>query len=227
MRAIRIALALLFAAGPATAQFDTQPPPPLRSLTVGAPTAEAAGALFKVTWETVLDPPGSVPVSIYRWTAGFSDGTQPRQGAVADTTLMLRMPYHASGAAPGFVCVLAEDPAGNVSPRPTCAALTVPATPTTTHKVDYSEPTTNAAGQPLGGGGLASIRLYWRVDDGPETVVTLPVSSPKGGLRRRFLLTIPATSGTLSVTLTAVNMGGKESARTAPMTKIITPTASE
>jgi len=227
MRAMCVALALLFAAVPATAQPDTQPPPVVRSLTVAAPAAQPTGVLFKVTWETVLDPPAGVPAPVYRWTAGFGDGTEPLQGAVADTVLMLRMPYHASGATTGFVCVLAQDAAGNVSPSATCAALTIPATPTTTHKVDYTEPTTNAAGQPLGGGGLASVRLYWRVDDGPETVVTLPVSSPKGGLRRRFLLTIPAISGTLSITLTAVNMGGKESARTAPMTKTITAPAGD
>jgi hypothetical protein len=227
MRAMCIALALLFAAGPATAQSDTQPPPPLRSLTVGAPAAQPTGALFKVTWEAVLDPPASVPVAVYRWTAGFSDGSAPRQGAVADTVLMLRMPYHASGATSGFVCVVGEDATGNVSPRATCAALAIPATPTTTHKVDYSEPTTNSAGRPLRGGGLASVRLYWRVDDGPETVVTLPVSTPKGGLRRRFLLTIPATSGTLSITLTAVDVDGKESARTAPVTKTIQPSEGE
>jgi hypothetical protein len=227
MRAMCVALALLFAAVPATAQPDTQPPPAVRSLTVGTAVPQPTGALFKVTWETVLDPPASVPAPVYRWTAGFNDGTEPLQGAVADTVLMLRLPYHASGATSGFVCVLAQDGAGNVSPSATCAALAIPATPTTTHKIDYSEPTTNAAGEPLGGGGLASIRLYWRVDDGPETVVTLPVSSPKGGLRRRFLLTIPATSGTLSITLTAVNTGGKESARTAPMTKTITPSASD
>lgn len=95
--------------------------------------------------------------------------------------------------------------------------------PTTTHTVDYREPTTKADGTPLQG--LKSIRLYWRVDDGPETVVTLPASSIKGGLDRRLRLTVPATSGVLSVTLTAVDMSGNESARTAPVTKTIVPSA--
>jgi hypothetical protein len=92
---------------------------------------------------------------------------------------------------------------------------------TTTHTVDYQEPTTKADGTPLQG--LKSIRLYWRVDDGPETLVTLPASSIKGGLVRRLVLTVPATSGILSVTLTAIDVAGNESARTAPVTKTIAP----
>jgi hypothetical protein len=95
--------------------------------------------------------------------------------------------------------------------------------PTATHTIDYQEPTTKADGTPLQG--LKSIRLYWRMDDGPETIVTLPASSIKGGLVRRFRLTVPATSGILSVTLTAVDMSGNESARTAPLTKTIAPPA--
>jgi hypothetical protein len=95
--------------------------------------------------------------------------------------------------------------------------------PTTTHTIDYQEPTTKADGTPLQG--LKSIRLYWRVDDGPETVVTLPASSIKGGLVRRLRLTVPATRGILSVTLTAVDVSGNESARTAPVTKTIAPPA--
>jgi hypothetical protein len=93
--------------------------------------------------------------------------------------------------------------------------------PTTTHTIDYQEPTTKADGTPLQG--LKSIRLYWRVDDGPETVVTLPASSIKGGLLRRLRLTVPATSGILSVTFTAVDVSGNESVRTAPVTKTIAP----
>ena len=59
------------------------------------------------------------------------------------------------------------------------------------------------------------------MDDGPETLVTLPASSIKGGLPRRFRLTVPATSGTLSVSVTAVDTSGNESARSAPATKTI------
>jgi hypothetical protein len=197
-------------AAPAAAQRDTTPPPPPGPLTVGVPAWQPTAALFRVTWEAVLDPPDSLAVPVYRWTAGFNDGSGPMQGAVAGTVLMLRMPYPASGATSGFVCVLAEDAAGNLSPGVTCATLAIPAKPTTTHTIDYQEPTTKADGTPLQG--LASIRLYWRVDDGPETVVTLPASSIKGGLMRRFRLTVPATSGTLYVTLTAVDRSGNESA---------------
>ena len=102
------------------------------------------------------------------------------------------------------------------------AAAQRPSPPsTTTHTVDYQEPTTKADGTPLQG--LKSIRLYWRVDDGPETLVTLLASSIKGGLVRRLVLTVPATSGILSVTLTAIDVAGNESARTAPVTKTIAP----
>lgn len=224
MRAVLVGLALLLVTSPAAAQRDTTPPPPAGPLTVGAPALQPTAALFKVTWEAVLDPPANLPVPVYRWTAGFNDGSGPIQGAVAGTVLTLRMPYHATGASSGFVCVLAEDAVGNVSPGATCATLAIPAKPapaTTTHAVDYQEPTTKADGTPLQN--LASIRLYWRVDDGPETVVTLPASSIKGGLVRRFSLTVPATSGTLSVTVTGVDAAGNESARSAPATKLIGP----
>jgi len=225
MRATLIGLAVLLMAAPVAAQQrDTTPPPPPGPLTVGVPALEPTGVLFKVTWEAVLDPPANLPVPVYRWTAGFSDGSGPIQGAAAGTVLTLRMPYHASGAASGFVCVTAEDAAGNVGTGVTCATLAIPAKPapaTTTHAVDYQEPTTNADGTPLRD--LVSMRLYWRVDGGPETVVTLPVSSPKGGVLRRFSLTVPATSGTLTVTVTAVDVVGNESARSAPATKTIAP----
>lgn len=222
MNAVLVGLVLLLMAAPAAAQRDTTPPPSPAALKVGSPSLEAAEALFSVTWESVLDLPANVPVSIYRWTAGFSDGSGPRQGAVDGTTLLLRMPYRESGQTTGFVCVLAEDAAGNVSAGVTCATLVIPAKPaprTTTHTVDYQEPTTKADGTPLQG--LKSIRLYWRIDDGPETAVTLPASSIKGGLQRRFLLTVPAESGTLSVSVTAVDASGNESARSAPVTKTI------
>jgi hypothetical protein len=224
VRAAFIGLALLLMAAPAAAQRNTAPPPPPGPLTVGVPVLEPTAALFKVTWEAVLDAPVNLPVPIYRWTAGFNDGSGPIQGAVAGAVLTLRMPYHTSGATSGFVCVVAQDAASNVSTSATCATLAIPAKPapaTTTHAIDYQEPTTNADGTPLQD--LASMRLYWRIDDGPETVVTLPVSSPKGGVLRRFSLTVPATSGTLSVAVTAVDLVGNESARSAPATKTIAP----
>jgi hypothetical protein len=216
---------VLLTAAPAAAQRDTTPPPRPGPLTVGVPTLEPTGVLFRVTWEAALDPPDNVPVPLYRWTAGFNDRSNPLQGAVAGTVLMLRMPYHASGATSGFVCVLAQDAAGNLGTGVTCGTLAIPARPSTTHTIDYEEPTARVDGTPLQG--LASIRLYWRVDDGPETVVTLPASSIKGGLMRRFRLTVPATRGTLSVTLTAVDVYGHESARSATATKTIVPGAAD
>jgi hypothetical protein len=222
MRAAWTGLALLLVAAPAGAQRDTTPPPSPTALTVDAPVLRPTDAVFRVTWDPALDPPGNVPVPVYRWSAGFNDGTGPLQGAVAGSVLMLSMPYHTSGATSGFVCVLAQDAAGNVSPGVTCAKFAIPARPSTAHTIEYREPTTNADGTPLKD--LASIRVYWRVDDGPETVVTHPASSPEGGALRQLRLTVPAMSGTLSVTVTAVDTAGRESGRSDPVTKVITPT---
>jgi hypothetical protein len=177
--------------------------------------------VFKVTWQSAPDQPRNVPVPIYRWSAGFNDGSGPVQGAVSSPVLMLRMPYHASGATTGFVCILSEDGAGNLSPGVACTNLAIPARPTTTHTIEFREPTTRADGTALRT--LASIRLYWRVDAGPESVVTHPASSGTGGELRQLRLTVPATSGTLSVTVTAVDGAGRESARSAPATKVIGP----
>ena len=211
-------------ASPVAAQPDTIPPPTPSALTVGAPALQLTAVVFKVTWDAVLDPPGNLAVPIYRWSAGFNDGSSPLQGAVAGPVLMLSMPYHASGATSGFVCVLAEDAAGNVSPGVTCATFAIPAKPvppTTAHTIEFREPTANADGTPLKD--LASIRLYWRVDGGPESVATYPASSPTGGAVRQLRLTVPATSGTLSVAVTVVDVSGNESARSAPAAKIIRP----
>ena len=222
MRAVSIGLASLLLAGPAAAQPDTVPPPTPTALTVSAPRLQPSAMVFTVTWETAPDQPGNVPVPLYRWSAGFNDGSEPRQGSVASPPLMLSLPYHASGnATTGFVCVLSEDAAGNLSPGVTCTNLAIPAKPATTVKVEIREPTTKADGTPLKA--LALIRVYWRVDEGPETVVNYPVSSPTGGELRHLLLTVPATRGTLSVTVTAVDVAGNESQRSAPATKVIEP----
>jgi hypothetical protein len=222
MRVASAGLAALLVAGPAWAQPDTIPPPTPKGLTVSAPRLQASGMVFTVTWESGPDQPGNAPVPLYRWSAGFNDGSAPVQGSVASPVLVLTMPYHASGTATsGFVCVLSEDAAGNVSPGVTCTNLAIPAKPSLTLKVEIREPTTKADGTPLKA--LARIRVYWRIDDGPESVVNYPVSSPKGGELRQLLLTVPATSGTLSVTITAVDTAGNESNRSAPATKVIQP----
>jgi hypothetical protein len=215
-------LASLLVAGQACAQADTIPPPTPTALMVSAPKLQAAGMVFTVTWKSEPDQPGNVPVPLYRWSAGFNDGSGPLQGSVAAPVLMLTMPYHTSGAATtGFVCVLSEDAAGNLSPGVTCTNLAIPAKPSLTLKVEIREPTTKADGTPLKA--LARIRVYWRIDDGPESVVNYPVSSPTGGELRQLLLTVPATPGTLSVTITAVDTAGNESSRSAPATKVIAP----
>ena len=209
----------------AAAQPDTVPPPSPTGLAVAPPTLQAGGVVFKVTWNAALDPPGNQPVPVYRWSAGFSDGTGAVQGAVATTSLMLSLPYHARGATSGFVCILSQDAAGNISPAVSCATLAIPAKaapPSTSHTIELQEPSTSANGTALKN--LAFIRVYWRVDNGPESVTTYPVSSPTGGQPRRLQLTVPATSGTLSVQLTAVDTAGNESARSATATKIIAPT---
>jgi hypothetical protein len=222
VRAASLGLALLLVAGPAAAQPDAIPPPTPTALTVSAPRLQPSGMVFTVTWETAPDQPGNVPVPMYRWSAGFNDGSGPLQGSVASPVLMLSMPYHASGTATtGFVCVLAEDAAGNLSPGVTCTNLAIPAKPSFTVRVEIREPTTKADGTPLKA--LKLIRVYWRVDGGPESVVNYPVSSPTGGELRQLLLTVPATSGTLSVTITAVDVAGNESKRSAPATKVIEP----
>jgi hypothetical protein len=211
----------LLVASPAAAQPDTVPPPTPTALAVSAPALEPTGMVFTVTWQSAADQPGNVPVPIYRWSAGFNDGSGPVQGAVSSPVLMLRMPYHASGATTGFVCILSEDGAGNLSPGVACTHLAIPARPTTTHTIEFREPTTRADGTALRT--LISIRLYWRVDAGPESVVTHPASSGAGGELRQLRLTVPATSGTLSVTVTAVDGAGRESARSATATKVIGP----
>ena len=80
MRAVLIGLALLLVAAPVAAQRDTTPPPAPGPLTVETAALQPTGVLFTVTWEAVLDPPANVPVPVYRWTAGFSDGSEPVQG---------------------------------------------------------------------------------------------------------------------------------------------------
>jgi hypothetical protein len=222
--AAALGLAWLLMGAAAAAQPDTMPPPSPTGLAVAPPTLQEAGVLFRVTWNAALDPPGNQPVPIYRWSAGFNDGTGPVQGAVATPLLMLALPYHAKGATSGFVCVLAEDAAGNISPAVTCATLAVPAKPpppSTTHTIELQEPSVNADGTALKD--LASIRIYWRVDNGPESVTTYPVSSPTGGQARRLELTVPAIRGTLSISVTAVDTAGNESGRSATTTKVITP----
>jgi hypothetical protein len=131
------------------------------------------------------------------------------------------MPYHVTGAAAtGWTCVTAT--VGGATIASACNGYTVPAKPTaatTTHTVTFTEAAKNADGTPLTD--LASSRVYWRVDAGPETMITMAASSPSGAANRTYDLTIPYTSGTLNVQATSVDTGGLESVRTPVATKPI------
>ena len=82
----------------ATATFNLAGPssplgePDIPSVTLLS--ADFSGATFAVIWT-----PGTGATS-YASTAAFSDGTAAQQGTVTAPSLQLRMPYHASGAAP-------------------------------------------------------------------------------------------------------------------------------
>jgi hypothetical protein len=208
-------------------------------LTVSAPVTDATGATFTLTWGG-----GAFP-----WSAGYSDGSSSQTGTGASPTTF-RLPYHASGAAaPGWTCV-------GPSATPACAGITVPAKPvtppqppvTSTHVLEYDEPSTNACLQALlcptctppaitcytGGtvcagctivaaplNDLATIRAYWRIDGGAEQVTTYPASGLMGGQHRVQSLTVPATSGTLTVAYAAVDLVGNEGARSVTVSKTI------
>jgi hypothetical protein len=126
------------------------------------------------------------------------------------------MPYHASGAAaPGWICVSTS-----------CAGFTVPARPTTppattTHLFGYREPTTNADATLSPLTDLAKMRVYYRCGSGAEAMAEFPASSPTGGADRDQSLTVPCTSGTITMQATAVDVGGLESARSGVATKVI------
>lgn len=173
--------------------------PASAQITISAPTLDATGATYTMTW-----PGGSAA-----WAGGYSDGTSFQSGTQAPP-LAFRLPYHPSGAAPAWFCG-----AGS------CDAFTVPAKPvaSSTHTVEYREPSTNADATPLAD--LASIRAYWRLDNGAEQVTIFPVSGPTGGAQRQASLVVPAISGTLTVAVTAVDTSGNESARSTPASKVI------
>ena len=96
-------------------------------------------------------------------------------------------------------------------------ALAFTASPNgTTPTITYTEPTTVVGGVPTPITDLSSTRIYWKIDTGTETMVTVPASKPTGGgviVNSSILLPILACQkGTVNVAVTAVN-GGGESAR--------------
>jgi hypothetical protein len=124
------------------------------------------------------------------------------------------MPYHASGAATaGWVCVAAT--VNNATIPQACNSYTVPAKPVTPPPsstevfITFLEPSKNTDGTTLTD--LGTIRAYWRIDGGPESMVVVPASGPMGGLTMTHSLIIPANSGTLTVQVSSVNLSGQES----------------
>ncbi|HEX2441418.1 MAG TPA: hypothetical protein VHT71_24120 [Methylomirabilota bacterium] len=179
-------------------------------VSVSAPILGADGVIVSVTWA------GSTPLS---WASAYSDSAFFQQGTGA-SPLTLTLPYR-SAPTTAWICIVT-----------TCQTFAVPGRPAvlpepTTHVVGYTEPTTrDCAGRPAPCtpgplNDLMEMRIYWRVDDGAETMVTVPASGPAGGATREYTLTIPYASGTLSVTIAARTRDGQESQRTAPVTKVI------
>jgi WD40 repeat protein len=108
---------------------DTIPPPmPGHPVEVTPVGTDASGAIYDVTWFASVDQPSGEPVGLYRLTFGFNDGSWTGADSALSTSARVRLPYHASNeAAPGWVCVRAEDAAGNQSADHACNGLTVPA----------------------------------------------------------------------------------------------------
>lgn len=197
---------LLGLLGPAAGVTAQQSSPP--SVSVSAPVLSADGAIVTVTW------PGATPSS---WASAYSDSAFFQSGTGAPP-VALTLPYRAT-ASTAWVCVAT-----------TCTTFTVPGKPAvlpepTTHVVSFTEPTTRdcegRAGPCAALDDLVEIRIYWRVDGGPESMVTVPASGPAGGAAREQTLTIPYTSGTLTVTIAARDRSGRESRRSAPASKVI------
>ena len=197
-------LAIFGLAGVAVAQA------PPASVSVSAPILGADGVIVSVSW------PGATPQS---WASAYSDSAFFQKGTSV-SPLALTLPYR-SAATTAWICVVT-----------TCQTFAVPARPAvlpepTTHVIGYTEPTTRDCGErpaPCAAGALNDLqemRIYWRVDDGPETMVAVPASGPAGGATREYSLTIPYATGTLSITIAARTRDGQESRRTAPVTKVI------
>jgi len=112
---------------------DTIPPPePGHPVEVTLVGTDAGGASYDVTWFASVDQPSGEPVGLYRLTFGFNDGSWMGADSATGTSARVRFPYHWSGLpATGWVCVRAEDAAGNQSADQACTGLTVPAALTT------------------------------------------------------------------------------------------------
>jgi hypothetical protein len=99
------------------------PPPAPGALSVTKTATDASGVTFTISWTAVSG------ATSYPYTAAFNDGSAPQQGTVTSRSFLLRMPYHASGAAFGAqVCIRSVNAAGQ-STNQSCGAVPVPAPP--------------------------------------------------------------------------------------------------
>jgi len=114
--------------GLTVAAWDTIPPPtPGYPVEVALEASDASGATYNVSWMPSVDQPSGEAVGLYRLTFGFNDGSWIGTDSAAGTSAQVRFPYHGSGqTATGWVCVRAEDAAGNQSADQACKGLTVP-----------------------------------------------------------------------------------------------------
>jgi hypothetical protein len=210
----------------------------LLAVLAGAATADAQTGQPQVTF----GPPGptTVPMTI-TWVlapgatqhvvdGSYNDNTGKFTVTSPTSPVTRPMAYHASGAATnGWVCVTGNI-GGNTIPS-ACNSYTVPAKPTmppvatTEVFVTFLEPSTNADGTVLKN--LAVLRCYWTVDGGPETVASLPPSSPTGALKMTHSVIVPYATGTMRIQVSAVNTVGAESTRspaiTAPLGTVTAP----
>ena len=81
-----------------------------------------------------------------------------------------------------------------------------------TFTAEYTEPTLNTAGGPVG---LTGTTIYYKLDGAPEITVQVPASSPAGGVLIQRPITVPVLPGqkvVITGNVTAKNPAG-ESAR--------------
>jgi len=111
---------------------DTIPPPNPGTPTAGTPIPGPSTVTIPMTWAASIDQQSNTPVPTYVYSGGFNDNSGFVNGSSPTNRMDLVVAYHASGlAAGGWICIRAQDAAGNMSPDPVgaCGPLTVPAKP--------------------------------------------------------------------------------------------------
>jgi hypothetical protein len=116
------------ASGPSSA-LSTAPGAP-GNPSVSLLSTDSIGATFAFAWA-----PGSGATS-YAYTVAFNDGSSSQQGTVTTPSLQLRMPYRASGAGSGYICVKSVNTAGQSGLA--CNTVSVPAPAATPSPVTLS-----------------------------------------------------------------------------------------